>query len=136
MRTSSKAIALNLLLAWLVPGLGHLRYGLRGKAVLYFVTLSLAFVVGLWLGEWRDVHAGKFPLYLLAQIWLGGPTLLALLTTSDLRITHDIAQLDAGLLFTAVAGLLNVVVLVDLYECHLKLRHADGAAPAPGGVVT
>ncbi|MFG0319574.1 MAG: DUF6677 family protein [Planctomycetota bacterium JB042] len=128
MATSNVKIAVGLLLAWLVPGLGHLRYGRRGKALLFFVLLSLAFVLGLWLGEWRDVHAEKFPLYLLAQIWLGGPTLLALATTADLRITNDIAQLDAGLLFTSVAGLLNVVVMVDLYEVHLKIRQEAGTA--------
>ena len=129
MSTSPTKIALALLLGWLVPGLGHARYGRRDKALVYFVLLMVAFLVGLWLGEWRDVHAQKFPLYLIAQIWLGGPTLLALLLTKDLRITADIAGLDPGLLFTAVAGLLNVVVLVDLYEIHLKLRDGDAGAP-------
>ena len=131
MSTSPKKIALGLLLGWLVPGLGHAGYGRRDKALVYFVLLTLAFVVGLWLGEWRDVNSQKFPLYLIAQIWIGGPTLLALLLTGDLRITSDIAGLDPGLLFTAVAGLLNIVVMVDLYEIHLKLRDGDVASAEP-----
>ena len=126
MRSSTPRIAGALLLTWLLPGSGHLRYGLRAKALLFAVNLLVLFAVGLWLGEGRVVHAERFPLYLLAQVWLGGPTLAALVLTRDLRITHDVAHLDAGLLFTAVAGLLNLVVLVDLYEHHLRAREGAG----------
>lgn len=122
MKNATSRIVGALLLTWLLPGTGHLRYGLRAKALLFSANLLVLFAVGIWLGEGRVVHPDRFPLYLLAQIWLGGPTLAVLLLTRDLRITHDIAHLDAGLLFTAVAGLLNLVVLVDLYEHHLRTR--------------
>jgi len=125
METSHRKILFGLLLTWLLPGLGHYLYGRRAKAVFYFVLISLAFVMGLWLGEWRDVSVERFSLYLIAQLWNGGATLLSLLLTRDLRITHDITYLDVGLLYTAVAGLLNVVILVDLYEIHLKVKNPE-----------
>ncbi|MBI4880011.1 MAG: hypothetical protein HY812_10195 [Planctomycetes bacterium] len=126
-------ISLALFLGWLVPGLGHYLYGRRAKALFYFSLILFAFVAGMALGEWRDVNMEKFKLYLLAQVWAGGPALAALALTRDLRITADLPFLDAGLLFTAVAGLLNVVVLVDLYEVHLKAKEKLAAAAGAGG---
>lgn len=126
-------ISLALFLGWLFPGLGHYVYGRRAKALFYFGLIVFTFVLGMALGEWRDVNVEKFRLYLLAQIWAGGPTLAALLLTRDLRITADLPFLDAGLLFTAAAGLLNVVVLVDLYEVHLKDKEKLAAAAGAGG---
>ena len=126
MRTSPSRVATALVLAWFVPGAGHWLYGRKTKAVFFALCLLVLFGVGLALGEGRCVHVERSPLYFLAQIWLGGPTILAWLATSHLRITHDIPLLDAGLLFTAVAGLLNVIVLVDLYEIHASLRLEEG----------
>ena len=113
-----------LVLGWLIPGAGHFLYGRKAKAIYFGVLILLAFAVGMWLGEGCVVHSVKFGLYLIAQIWVGGPTLLALDLTKFERITGDIPYLDVGLLFTAVAGLLNIVVLVDLYETHLRDRDA------------
>jgi hypothetical protein len=132
-QTSHVRISLGLLLGWLVPGLGHLLYGRKDKAVLFFALIMLAFGVGLFLGDARVVSAERFPLYLLAQVWNGGPTLLALWLTGDLRIEQDIPYLDVALLYTAVAGLLNVVILVDLYEVHLKVKEGRLEGAAAGG---
>jgi hypothetical protein len=45
------------LLAWLVPGLGHLYQGRTGKGLLFFVCILGTFVFGLWIGEGRVVYA-------------------------------------------------------------------------------
>jgi hypothetical protein len=118
-----------LALGWLVPGAGHVLYGRRAKAAYFAVLLLATFFVGLWLGDGACVNVTKFGIYLVAQIWMGAPTLLTLHATRFDRITHDIPFLDAGLLFTAIAGLLNLVVLVDLIEIHLKEREARAVAP-------
>lgn len=124
MQTSIPRILSGLGLGLVLPGLGHVLYGRKDKA-LYFGGLVLGvFVVGLWLGDWRVMSTQRFPLYLLAQCWLGLPVVAALSLTSTLRITTDIPYLDAGLLYTCVAGLLNLVVLVDLYEIHVKTAAA------------
>lgn len=134
MQTSNQKIFLGLILTWLVPGLGHFLYGRRGKATFYCVTILFTFVFGMWLGEWCNVSVEKYSLFLIAQVWNGGPTLIALKLTEGLRATHDIPYLDAGLLYTAVAGLLNVVILVDLYEVHLKVKEANDPSRSPRSV--
>ncbi len=128
--TSTPKIAFGLLLGWLVPGLGHAVYRRVDKALYFGLLVLLAFALGLWLGEFRDVSIERFALYLAAQVWCGLPTALALVLTKGIRIDHDIPGLDVGLLYTSVAGLLNVVVMVDLYEIHLKLRSGPASAVA------
>ena len=68
------------LLAWLVPGLGHLYQGRRGKAVLYFVCIMGLYLAGMVMGEWRIVYwrwvnpfqnAEDFRLWFPAQFWVG-----------------------------------------------------------------
>jgi hypothetical protein len=129
MQTSISRILSGLFLGLILPGAGHVLYGRKDKAVYFGVLLLTTFVAGLWLGDWRVVSTERFPLYLLAQCWLGLPVGIALAATSALRITTDIPYLDAGLLYTCVAGLLNLVVLVDLYEIHVKIR-TGAAAPS------
>ena len=73
-------------LAFLLPGAGHLYQGRTFKAVLYFVCVLGTFLYGMHLADWRAVYAfageptgprqrvyGYF-----AQIGIGGPALGAL----------------------------------------------------------
>lgn len=45
------------LLAWLVPGLGHLYQGRTGKGLLFFICVMGTFVFGLWIGGGKVVYA-------------------------------------------------------------------------------
>lgn len=117
-----------LVLGWLLPGAGHTLYGRHAKAAYFGVLILATFAVGLWLGDGLCVNTAKFGIYLIAQIWIGAPTLITLQATRFDRIVDDVPYLDSGLLFTAIAGLLNLVVLVDLVEIHLKEREAADAA--------
>jgi hypothetical protein len=45
------------LLAWLVPGLGHLYQGRVGKGMLFFICVLGTFVFGLVIGEGKVVYA-------------------------------------------------------------------------------
>jgi hypothetical protein len=47
---------LALLLAWMVPGLGHIYQGRTGKGLLYGGCILSLFLVGLALGDWRIVY--------------------------------------------------------------------------------
>ena len=67
-------------LAWLVPGLGHVYQGRRGKGLLYFVCILGLFLAGLTMGGgkivfWRWVSPFRnfedFRLWYLAQFWVG-----------------------------------------------------------------
>jgi TM2 domain-containing membrane protein YozV len=45
------------LLAWLMPGMGHVYQGRTGKGVLFFVCVFGTFVFGMMLGEGKVVYA-------------------------------------------------------------------------------
>jgi hypothetical protein len=67
-------------LAWLVPGLGHLYQGRRGKAALFAATILGLYFVGLVLGDWKIVYwkwttpmrdPENFRASYLCQFWVG-----------------------------------------------------------------
>ncbi len=86
---------LALLLAWLVPGLGHFYQGRIGKGVLYAVSILSLFVVGLAMGDWKIVYwrwvnptvsTETFCFNYLGQFWAGLIALPALIqSTLQLR---------------------------------------------------
>jgi hypothetical protein len=47
------------LLAWLIPGLGHLYQGRTAKGLLFFICVMGTFVFGLWIGGSRVVYASS-----------------------------------------------------------------------------
>jgi hypothetical protein len=76
------------LLAWLVPGLGHLYQGRTGKGILYAVCILGLYAMGMVMGEgkivyWRWVnplnYPEKFCLYYIGQFFVGLPALPALI---------------------------------------------------------
>ena len=75
-------------LAWLVPGLGHLYQGRRGKAALYAVCILGLFATGFIFGEgkivlWRWLNpmrdSENFQPWYLGQFWTGLVALPALI---------------------------------------------------------
>ena len=114
---------LTVALAWLIPGSGHFLLGRRGRAIIFFVTVAVAFLIGVLMrgplfqptgsgevlsrliqygGLIGDLASGLF--YFMA-VWLGyGPPDQA---------GHDP---DYGSKFLVVAGLLNILAMVDAYE--------------------
>lgn len=107
---------LALLLTWIAPGLGHHYLGRKSKAILFFALVTFLYVFGMWLAGFRNVSLQRHQIYFLAEIPYGGATLLASLLTQNLRVEAFNPLHDVGLLFTSVAGLLNVIVMVDIYE--------------------
>jgi TM2 domain-containing membrane protein YozV len=82
---------LALLLAWLVPGLGHFYQGRISKGVLYAVSILSLFVVGLAMGDWKIVYwrwvnptvsTETFCFNYLGQFWAGLIALPALIQST------------------------------------------------------
>lgn len=138
---SSKRLAIAGLLAWLLPGLGHLYLGRRFKGIAYFVIIN-----GLFLSGWAMSKGEAMSLYeedghryaFLAEVGAGGPTIASLAYThwedlenrwqqdwllesmrSRLKATDDpdyvasLPWIDAGLLYCMVAGLLNLLIVYE-----------------------
>lgn len=70
------------LLAWLLPGLGHLYQRRTAKGVLFMSVILATYFMGLFLGEGRVVYASFGPqevrLHYLSQVGVGLPALPAL----------------------------------------------------------
>ncbi|MGE3819735.1 MAG: DUF6677 family protein [Isosphaeraceae bacterium] len=135
------------LLAWLVPGLGHIYQRRFGKGVLYAVCILSLYFAGFAMGEgkivfWRWVNPfnnpEKFCLYYLGQFFVGLPALPALIQATLSHYGYDpilgglMAEppinvlnglhprlgklVEIGSMYTAVAGLLNILAIYDAYE--------------------
>jgi hypothetical protein len=117
-RPSSPAtVFLAVVATWIVPGLGHWLLGRRGKGLLYFGLITFTFLFGMLLADFRNVRTDDdFQLYFLGEALYGGLAFPALWLTRGLELVRAQPRLDVGLLFSTVAGIMNVCVMVDVYE--------------------
>lgn len=102
-------------LSWLVPGLGHWRAGQRDKGVLMGVAVVLVFAFALLVSQGHAVDRGTQPIWWIGQNLFGGGTLVAALTTAPLQFDGYPTYHDLGVVLATVAGLMNLVVMVDAY---------------------
>lgn len=113
------------MIAWLVPGAGHLYLGRRAKGLILGACLLALFVLGVSMEARLQSAAGlEDPLALLrgaAQMALGLPYFVARwLGLGAGRVTSVLHEY--GNTFTEVAGLLNVLVILDAYDTALGRR--------------
>ena len=104
--------------AWVVPGAGHLWLGRAQKGLIFLIALPVMFAIGLWLeGRLFPFELGQ-PLVALAafaDIGIGVPYLAA--KAMGLGAGRVIAQsFEYGNAFLIVAGLLNMLVVLDAFD--------------------
>ena len=117
-QTQSGGLVLLCLASWVVPGAGHLWLGRRSKGLIFLVALPLMFAIGL------AIHGRLFPFDLsdplvclaaVANLGIGSPYLAAASLgygSGDVRaVTYEY-----GNAFLIVAGLLNMLVVLDAYD--------------------
>jgi hypothetical protein len=99
---------------WFVPGLGHWLQGRRARAIAVFLLLVGLFALGTLLAEGSNLDRERHFYYWSGQFLVGLPAMLAEIAHGHARVTHDIAYADAGLVFACLAGMLNILCLLDL----------------------
>jgi Family of unknown function (DUF6677) len=113
------------ILAFLLPGLGHFFLGKRNKGLIFLVCLLALFLMGVSMQSRLQLYLGfEDPLALLfsiAQMAMGAPYFLARAIGYG---SGDVAAMKAityeyGNTFTAVAGLLNILVILDAFDTAL-----------------
>lgn len=125
-RDSSRTVAAGLL-AWVWPGLGHLYLGRRGKGLLLLGSILALFGLGVGMDSRLQLHLGlEDPLALLfsfAQMGVGAPYVLARLLGcgADMELVKS-PSYEYGNTFTAVAGLLNILVVLDALDTARGVR--------------
>lgn len=136
-RPASTAFAA--LLAWAVPGLGHWWIGERVRGVILFVVITTTFWAGVAVAGVRTAVTPKENgLWIAAQICAGPQALLALHWSERIRSNGDEPMSKAmwpastiGVVYAGVAGLLNLIVIVDVLTRVEGIGSLIGARPPP-----
>ncbi len=109
------------LMAWLVPGAGHLWLRRTRKGLVFLVVLPLMFATGLWLEGRVFPFEPSQPLVALASIADLGVGMAYIITRAVgygagrvVAITYEY-----GNSFLIVSGLLNFLVILDVYDIAL-----------------
>ena len=109
------------LAAWAIPGAGHLLLGRVQKGVTFLITLTLMFVFGLWLqGRLFPIELSQplVALAALADLGIGIPFFIARALGAGAGRVVALTY-EYGNAFLVVAGLLNLLVVIDAYDIAL-----------------
>ena len=107
------------LLAWLLPGAGHLFLRRTGKGLLFLGAIGALFVMGVAMDARLQMYIGfDDPLAFLrslAQMALGAPYFVARALGFDAGLVTSVTH-EYGNTFTEVGGLLNILVILDAFD--------------------
>ena len=108
-----------MLLAYLVPGAGHLYLGRRARAITFFCIIVLLFAIGVAIdGDLYTInHANGSVLRMLAALGSLGSGVICWVA-AGMGVHGDITSItfEHGTAFTITAGLMNLLLVVDAFD--------------------
>jgi len=116
--TQTGWLVLLCLASWAIPGAGHLWLGRRSKGLIFLVALPMMFVMGIAL------HGRLFPfdvsewlvcLAAVADLGIGVPYFISGALGYGAGEVRAVTY-EYGNAFLIVAGLLNLLVVIDAYD--------------------
>jgi hypothetical protein len=115
------------LLAWSVPGAGHLAINKKKHAIIIFITIVLTFGAGLYIGSVGIIDPVGAKPWFIAQL-MNSPAVAAL---GRIAKAGDYAVYgrpnEIGQIYTSIAGLLNLLCIVNaVYWAHLRQTETIG----------
>jgi hypothetical protein len=150
------------MLAWLIPGLGHIVLGHKTRGIICLVAVTLTYWTGVAIGGVGVVDSKRPPRFSTAhsqeyyegtpravqsrswwffgQIMAGGYTLGAM-TVSRYVDSHSPTGTprylawpsgDIAAVYTGVAGLLNLLIIMDAWARCMGLEGVDRRRGPPG----
>jgi hypothetical protein len=120
-QTQTGGLVLLCLASWAVPGAGHLWLGRRSKGLIFLIALPLMFGIGL------AIHGRLFPFDLseplvalaaVADLGVGLPYFIGSAMGFGIGDVRAVTY-EYGNAFLIVAGLLNLLVVIDAYDVAL-----------------
>ncbi len=130
-KSDKKSLPVDLLLAWFVPGAGHLIRGFKRQGIMAMALIIPLFTIGLVMSDFEAVSKELHPYAFYAEIGVAGGTLplLAIAPANDKVLPDQMsinqyqdvpAWNDTGVLFCCIAGLLNFLAVFDLLDRSLS----------------
>jgi hypothetical protein len=119
--TQSGGLVLLCLASWVIPGAGHLWLGRRTKGLIFLVALPVMFAIGLALQgrlaafDFSDPLVG---LAAMADLGIGASYFVARALGYGAGEVRAVTY-EYGNTFLIVAGLLNLLVVIDAYDVAL-----------------
>ncbi len=100
---------------WVLPGLGQFLQGRKRRGVLCAVLLLSLFAVACWMGAGANLDRERHFYYWAGQFMLGLPAVVTEFAFGHPVMTDMPSRVDAGIVMGCVAGLLNILVMLDAY---------------------
>jgi hypothetical protein len=130
------------LLAWVLPGLGHIARGEKHRGGLIMFGVLFLFLLGILIGGIDSVDRKEDRLWFVAQACCGPLALVVDFANQSLLKTGQVGEIVAtqpvpinekkslgraneyGTLFSSLAGLMNLVVILDAFHTRPR-QHRD-----------
>ena len=109
----------SMLLAWAIPGSGHLYLGRRGRGIVFFVIVVTMFVVGLSIDGGLYTLAGSRGSWLrvMASYASMGSGFLYFIASRIGAAGNVVSNtFEYGSTFMLTAGLMNLLLVLDCYD--------------------
>ena len=116
--TQSGTLVLLSLASWAIPGAGHLWLGRRTKGLIFLIALPVMFAIGLAIRGRLfpfDVSEPLVCLAAVADLGIGAPYFVASALGYGGGAVRAVTY-EYGNAFLIVAGLLNLLVVIDAYD--------------------
>lgn len=132
---------------WLLPGMGHIILGQRKRGVILMITISTIWTIGLLIGGMSVIDSLQAPENKQRRFsaWYLGQSLIApslvvnwhlhklqdeyggyhpdLYIDSKVNYQPSYGKVgEQGILYTALAGLLNLLAILDVIYCDVPYR--------------
>ena len=108
-----------MILAYLVPGAGHLYLGRRARAITFFAIVVILFLIGISIdGElYTLARANGSALRSLAALGTAGAGVLYFVALM-MGVHGDITSItyEHGTAFAITAGLMNLLLMLDVFD--------------------
>jgi hypothetical protein len=108
-------LSLACLFAWIIPGGGHYLQGRKKRGLVVFILLTGLLLLGTWLSEGSNLDRQRHFYYWGGQLMGGVPVIGLEQLFGQPVVNHEIKYAEAGLVLACLAGLLNILAILDVY---------------------
>lgn len=119
--------------SWLLPGLGHAFAGQRSKGMLMGAAVAVVFALGMIFSHGHGVDRAIASVWWIGEMLFGGGALFAALVTAPPAMTAMPENLELGTNLCTVAGLMNLVVMIDAFTVAERTSFPIARGESQGG---